>query len=249
MHMHTYTHFPLSASLQLLAPALSYMEDIMEDITKAKVIPTIHLLASTVNTYLTRNHISWPAFENFMMGISFLKKGSYKDAQVSFDCAVSEYNDMLGPNNLMSVEAQLYLAMCVQRNDTKEAIKIASGTLARMEEVFLCNHPLSTKLSQLLATFHLEIGEKEKAQVHIKAALQKIDQCIGKAHPWSAELYYQLARIHADSDGVNSQEISFETLGNIVCHEWLNKETMESKNLGVELSVQGCLESWRVQID
>ena len=209
--------------------------------TQPYKIPTIHILATLVNTYLSRNHITWPPFNAALKGIFLLQQGKHEEAECYLQSAVDQYTKMFAQRSLLAVEAKLYLATCVLQRDEQKALDILSKARVELES-FSCNcHPLSAKLSYLTSLIYYKLKNLKLAQFHITATLEKVQSYCSEIHPWVAELQFQLVSF------TNCSEQKLKVKG--IYEKLIERETAMSRLLDVEEHCDKVINLWQSQID
>lgn len=223
-------------SLQLLSPVLG----LLDNPTSFYMIPTVHLLATVVNTYLCRNHISWPAFTSVLEGFNCMHKELYQEADKYFSSAVSQYEASVGPKSLLTIEAQVYQASC---KDSCGAMKVLKCAESRLNSMSYNDHYLSAKVSYLMALHCKKFGNRKQAQIHMTETLRKLHDYGGKLHPWVAKLTNWLER-----QGCKVQD-SIHICAREVYRDLIQRETTESKVFAVEAEAAVYIQQWKETLD
>ena len=236
--MHTGKRKPLITSLisagvlQLLSSVLG----LLQDGASVSMIPTVHLLATVVNTYLTRNHISWPAFTTALKGFVCLQKKMYQEAEKCLQSAILQYEENVGPQHLLTIETQLYYASCKQFTDVKGALRVLECAQQRLDAMSYTNHFLSAKVSYRKALLYQQVGKKEQEREYIMDTQRKIHSYCGSEHPWAADL---MLKTHVDSDQKNHGTYVD------IYRKLIQRETNESKLFAVETEVSPFIRQWK----
>ena len=195
------------------------------------MIPTVHLLSTVVNTYLTRNHISWPAFTTALKGFSYMQKNMFEEAEQWLQSAIRQYEESLGPKHLLTVETQLFYALCKQFTDGSGALKVLECAQERLDTMSYTTHFLSAKVSCQRALLSQQIGNKELEQEYILDTLRKIRIYGGTEHPWAAEL---MTNASVCDDGHVD-----------VYRKLIERETKQARVFAVETEVAPLIQQWK----
>jgi len=209
--------------------------------TQPYKIPTIHILATLVNTYLSRNHITWPPFNAALKGIFLLQQGKHEEAECSLQSAIDQYTRMFTQSSLLAVEAKLYLATCVLQRDEQKALDILSKAQEELESFSYNCHPLSAKLSYLTSSVYCKLKDLKLAHFHITATLEKVQSYCSEIHPWVAELHFQLVSFSDNLEQKLKAKGIYEKL--------IERETAVSRQLEVEEDTEKVIKLWQSQID
>ena len=209
--------------------------------TQPYKIPTIHILATLVNTYLSRNHISWPPFNAALKGILLLQQGKHEEAECCLQSAIDQYTKMFSQTSLLAVEAKLYLATCVLQRDEQKALDILSKAQMELESFSCSCHALSAKLSYLTSSIYCKMKNLKLAQFHITTTLKKVQSYCSEIHPWVAELQFQLVSFTDNSEQKLKVKCIYEKL--------IERETAVSRQLEVEEDTEKVIKLWQAQID
>lgn len=223
--------------LQLLASILA----LVNYPTQPYKIPTIHILATLVNTYLSRNHISWPAFNDALKGIALFQQGKYKEAECYLQSAIDQYTKMFAQRSLLAIEVKLYLAFCVFQRDEQAALDILSTAQTELEGFSCSCHPLSAKLSYLTSSVYHKLNKLELSHFHITTTLKTVQSYCGEVHPWVADLQFQLVA------STKSPEQKLKAKG--IYEKLIERETALSRLLEVEGDCKEFIELWKLQIE
>lgn len=225
--------------LQLLSPVLG----LLDNPTSFNMIPTVHLLATVVNTYLCRNHISWPAFTSVLKGFICMQKKLYQEADKYFSFAVSQYEASVGPKSLLTIEAQLYHAGC---KDFCGAMKVLKCAESRLNSMSYKDHYLSAKVSYNMALHYQKTGNRKQAQMHMTETLRKVHCYGGKFHPWAADLMNWLERQGCTVQDTNP---AYRMCAREVYRELIQRETAESEVFTVDAEVAVFIRQWKKNLE
>ena len=219
------------------------MLDLIDDGAPISMIPTVHLLATVVNTYLTRNHISWPGFITSMKGFLYMQNNMYQEAGQFLQSAISQYEESIGPNHLLTIETQVYYATCTHFADIYGALKVLECAQRKLDTMLYNNHFLSAKLSYQRALLYQELGKEEEAKKYILDTRRKIHSYGGIDHPWAADLMYNNI-LKADA---GSTRKSYPKSGGYddIYSKLINREAEESKVFAVETEVEPFIQQWK----
>ena len=143
------------------------------------------------------------------------------------------------------VEAKLYLATCVLYKNTTRALGILEKAQLELENISCSYHPLSAKLSYLNVFIYHRIGNIELTQYHITATLQKVQSCHDKAHPWLAELYFQLIVLSKNDQKKLEQ---YKVMCRDMYEKLIKQESAQSKLFKVEDDVKKIIKSWEEKL-
>lgn len=221
------------------------MLDVLSYPTQPYKIPTIHILATIVNTYLSRNHISWPAFSDALKGMALLQENKHSGAEWYLKSAIRQYENMFVQGSLLTIEAKLFLATCMVHKNLQKALNILEKAQLEFKILSCSCNPLSAKLSYLISFVYHRLGNKELAQFHIIATLQKVQSYCDKAHPWLAELYLKLTALSAS----NQQKLKeYKMLCKNTYEQLIEQESAQSKLFKVEDDIEKIIKSWKDQL-
>ena len=210
--------------------------------TQPYKIPAVHILTTIVNTYLSRNHISWPAFNDAFMGMTLLQNNKLDSAEWYLNSAIRQYEKMFAQGRLLSVEAKFFLATCMLHNNTERALDILEKAQLEFNNLSCKFHPLSAKLSYLTSSIYYKLGKRELAQDHIIATLEKVKSYCDKAHPWLAELYFKLITLNTS----NQQKLDqYKALCRDIYEQLIEQESSQSKLFKVEDDTEKIINSWK----
>ena len=210
--------------------------------TQPYKIPAVHILTTIVNTYLSRNHIAWPAFNDAFRGMAFLQNNKLDSAKWYLNSAIHQYEKMFVQGSLLTVEAKLFLATCMLHDNIEKALDILEKAQLEFNNLSCKFHPLSAKLSYLTSSIYHKLEKKELAQEHIIATLQKVKSYCDKAHPWSAELYFKL--ITLDTSNQQKMEL-YKTSCRDMYEQLIEHESAQSKLFKVEDDTEKIINSWK----
>lgn len=198
-----------------------------------------------MNTYLSRNHISWPAFSDALKGVILLQQNKHSSAAWYLQSAVDQYEKMFEQGSLLMVEAKLYLATCVFHSNPKKALNILNKAQSELENFSFSHHPLSAKLSYSTAYIYHKLGNTKLAHFHTVATLQKVQSYCDEVNPWLAEIYFQLISLSKS----NQQELEqYKELCRNMYGKLIEQESARSKLFKVEDDVKTIIKLWNGQL-
>ena len=200
------------------------------------MIPTVHLLSTVVNTYLTRNHITWPAFNTALKGFSHMQKNMFKEAEMCLQSAIQQYEDSLGPKHLLTVETQFFYAFCKQFTDVYRALEVLECAQQRLDAMSYTTHFLSAKVSYQRALLYQQYRNKELEREYIMDTLRKIRIYGGTEHPWAAEVMSNASASVCDDGYVDMYS------------KLIERETEQARVFAVETEVAPLIQQWKEKL-
>lgn len=231
--------------IRILSQLLSSVLGLLGDQASVFMIPTVHLLATVINTYLSRNHISWPAFTTVLEGFLYMQKKMYQEAEKCFQSALLQYEESIGQQHLLTIEAQLYYAFCKQFTDILRALKVLECAQTELDTMLYSNHFLSAKVSYLRALLYQQCGKEQQALEHIMDTQRKIHGYSDELHPWVADLLYRIEANVGSGQKTHPQSGGYKDMYNQLIH----RETADSQVFAVETEIEPFITQWRERAD
>lgn len=172
-----------------------------------------------------------------------MHKKLYQEAEKCFHSAVSQYEASVGPECLLTIEAQLYHASNKCFTNVSEALEVLKCAESRLDSISQTDHFLSAKVSYNIALLYQKSGNRKKAQVYMTNTLRKIHNYGGKLHPWSADIMNWLEK-------QEEQVIIpvYHMCAREMYRELIQRETSESKVLAVDVEAAVFIQQWNKKL-